>query len=545
MASYRLKLHISKSNFILLPFLAIGWVLPQVAQAAEDTLYHIHTVQAGDNLYTLASQYAGAAEKWRDIQTLNGIKNPFRLVPGSTLRIPLPEPQLLVTFAQGEVHLVKDNASQTLAIGDRLAEGAVVSTGDNSYLSLQFPDNSMVRVLSSSLVEIKKVRHQGKNWIRVLELKHGYVDINVTPRSHSSKQQSPSFEIITPGAVAAVRGTRFDWDVDANNYSTSGVTEGIVAISPRRANAKARQIQLKAGSGLIVSTSGDVGKVRPLLAPPDLDRLVDGSSPDFTRISWPPAEQASAYKVRITSGNIDDVIVNMESQKPDIRLALPGGEYAVSVRAVDADGVNGYEAHRPLSINTHPSPPLILAPAPGAILEKNHDLACTTVYGASQYHIQVATDPAFQTLVVDESELPVCRLSSSSLEDGIYYWRMQASKPSGESGPYSLPARFQVISAPQIASSASEHSSLYWVTENGVSYSAKVSKQIESLELAEEVMLPEPLLNIGNLSPGHYFMRLYARDENGLAGIKTEPREFDVSAPDTPEIERTWFDKSK
>lgn len=545
MANYRLKLHISKSNFILLPFLALGWVLPQVAQAAEDTLYHIHTVQAGDNLYTLASQYAGAAEKWRDIQTLNGIKNPFRLVPGSTLRIPLPEPQLLVTFAQGEVHLVKDNTSQTLAIGDRLAEGAVVSTGDNSYLSLQFPDNSMVRVLSGSLVEVKTVKNQGKNWIRILELKHGYVDINVTPRSHSSKVKSPSFEIITPGAVAAVRGTRFDWDVDANNYSTSGVTEGVVSISPRHSKTRARQIQLKAGSGLIVSTSGDVGKVRPLLPPPDLDKLEDNSGPDFTRISWPQAESASAYKIRITSGDIDDVIANMETRTPDIGLALQNGEYAVSVRAVDADGVNGYEAHRPFSIQMHPSPPLILAPAPGAMLENDHDLACTRVYGASQYHIQVAADPTFQTLVMDAPELPACRLSSSSLKEGIYYWRMQASKPTGETGPFSLPARFEVVSAPQTSSSASEHPSLYWVGEKGVSYSAKVSKEIESLDLAEEVLLPEPVLSTEKLSPGHYFMRLYAKDGNGLVGIKTEPREFDVTAPDTHEIERTWFDKAK
>ncbi|MEO5900017.1 MAG: LysM peptidoglycan-binding domain-containing protein [Ilumatobacteraceae bacterium] len=47
-----------------------------------------HQVQPGENLALIAAQHYGDATKWRPIASSNGIRDPFRLRPGSILDIP-------------------------------------------------------------------------------------------------------------------------------------------------------------------------------------------------------------------------------------------------------------------------------------------------------------------------------------------------------------------------------------------------------------------------------------------------------------------------
>ena len=61
--------------------LAPAW--PALAQQAL-----VHTVQPGDNLYHLAQRYLEDPSQWRQLQALNEVRNPRRLMPGSLLTIP-------------------------------------------------------------------------------------------------------------------------------------------------------------------------------------------------------------------------------------------------------------------------------------------------------------------------------------------------------------------------------------------------------------------------------------------------------------------------
>lgn len=86
-------------------------------------------------------------------------------------------------------------------------------------------------------------------------------------------------------------------------------------------------------------------------------------------------------------------------------------------------------------VNAAPSPPTLAFPADGAT---NQDTSLTLVWNssltASSYTLQVSTDPAFGTTVVNQSNLvtlsyPVSGLSKNTL----YYWRVSASNPAGTS----------------------------------------------------------------------------------------------------------------
>src|SRR5690606_36012578 len=262
--------------------LAAALLVP--VQAAADQ-HVIHEIVPGDTLISLATTYLGDPDAWTVIRDDNGVRNPRRLMPGSEILIRLPARDVAVIFAHGNVGSIdNDQGEHAVEIGQKLAEGARVRVGENSYLSLQFADGSITRVMSNSVVQLVKVREQGKTVSRIIELERGAVDVSVTPRDAGGKRRKhagSTFAIITPGAIAAVRGTRYDVTVSEAQDTTSSVTEGTVGVSSRTAARHSQEVvALSAGSGIPVDASGDLGTVRPLLPAPDLARMqTDVSNP--------------------------------------------------------------------------------------------------------------------------------------------------------------------------------------------------------------------------------------------------------------------------
>jgi hypothetical protein len=48
-----------------------------------------YRIQPGDTLITLTETWLASPRSWRDLQKLNRVPDPLRLVPGSTLRMPV------------------------------------------------------------------------------------------------------------------------------------------------------------------------------------------------------------------------------------------------------------------------------------------------------------------------------------------------------------------------------------------------------------------------------------------------------------------------
>ncbi|GEM_PF-1253390 len=108
---------------------------------------------------------------------------------------------------------------------DFLIEGDRVQTLSGTNLFMEFPDNSTVWVGPRSLFRIKKVSDEknslymsrGTLGARVIHLIEGII----------------TFEVETPSAVAAVRGTEFSLIVDRNKTIIT-VYEGVVSFTSER-----------------------------------------------------------------------------------------------------------------------------------------------------------------------------------------------------------------------------------------------------------------------------------------------------------------------
>ena len=73
--------------------------------------------------------------------------------------------------------------------------------------------------------------------------------------------------------------------------------------------------------------------------------------------------------------------------------------------------------------------PLLIAPAYGQDeVSVTPELSWTTISGATAYQLQVATDNAFENLVVDEDNVSTTSITLPELEDDMmFYWRVAAT----------------------------------------------------------------------------------------------------------------------
>jgi hypothetical protein len=119
-----------------------------------------------------------------------------------------------VKTASGAVMVVHDGASRPLAIGDRVFQADLVSTGQDGSVGITFADNCRLSLGSSSELvldrfEFNTTTHQGKF---DSSLKAGTLAV----KSGQIVEQTPeAMTITTPAAVLGIRGTELVVRADA------------------------------------------------------------------------------------------------------------------------------------------------------------------------------------------------------------------------------------------------------------------------------------------------------------------------------------------
>lgn len=138
-------------------------------------------------------------------------------------------------ISQAKVLDVKANkkpaSKQVLVINSQLNEGDVVVTGANSIAKLRFFDASVTVIQPNSSIEIaKSYQYTGLGEVVTeLALSIGRTEVLANP----NRNVNSHFQIQTPSAVAAVRGTEFRVGVEGENrqLALQETLEGKVAFS--------------------------------------------------------------------------------------------------------------------------------------------------------------------------------------------------------------------------------------------------------------------------------------------------------------------------
>jgi hypothetical protein len=128
----------------------------------------------------------------------------------------------------------------------------------------------------------------------------------------------------------------------------------------------------------------------------------------------------------------------------------PSTKYYWRVSAANGLGSSAYSGTWSFTTFTSPpAVPVLSTPANGASgVATNPTLVWNPSMVAASYHVQLATDPAFATTLVDESALTATSYVVSGLAPGTkYYWRVSATNVLGSSA-YSSAWSFTTVVPP-------------------------------------------------------------------------------------------------
>jgi hypothetical protein len=351
-----------------------------------------------------------------------------------------------------------------------------------------------------------------------LHLTNGRVDIRAQPAVGPGTR----FEIHTPAAVSAVRGTQYRAATqDKDNATWVEVLEGKVATT---GSTKTRLVPAKYGTKVV---QGEPPlPPRPLLKAPALNPLPE----KIERIGWPliwdEVEGAAKYHTEIAA-KPDFALILWERYTDGPRTPLPDladGSYFVRVRAIDALGIEGLDRLQQFVLDARPQPPAPLDPKDeGAVRSATPKLSWTDSTEATSYRLQLATDAQFTHLLLDQNKLTANSLETPAIPLGKYHWRLASVSASGEQGPYGPPRAFEIKPVPAqpeaaISGDKDKVVASWQAGAEGQTYQVQVARDKEFKTLLQDESIAEPQLEIPQVKGMLRYLRVRIVEPDGYLG---------------------------
>ncbi|MBK7955071.1 MAG: FecR domain-containing protein [Candidatus Accumulibacter sp.] len=426
--------------------LLLAATLPLAAAAAERTSpvpAWRYTVRPGDTLIQIAERYLVDGSDWQAIQKDNQVDDPYRLLPGTVLRLPAAllrrsPAEVTVVASAGNVRLRSGGGDwQEAASGQRLAAGSTLETLDDGHATLRLADGSTLLLAPNSqlVFDALGVYARGLMVDTRLRLQRGHGDIDANPARRANRH----LQIQTPSAQVVVRGTQFRVSVD-DDTTREGTLAGLVAVS-----GDGRAVQVAQGRGTIVRRGEAPSAPVALLAAPDVSALPERFEHLPLRFALPRLPGAEAWHGQIAAAQAPDHIrLSKTARGEALTFAdLPNGDYLLRLRAVHGNGLHGIEAVHRFVLFARPFPPGLNHPGDAATIRSARPtFAWGSVVGVRDYHLQVASRPDFAHPLQAASSAENHWEAPADLPAGLLYWRAASVDEAGQQGPWSVASEF-------------------------------------------------------------------------------------------------------
>jgi hypothetical protein len=429
-----------------------AWVLLLLTSLPAVAGEWVYTVVEGDNLWDFSTRHLDSTLRYEALRRLNAIEQPRRMRPGTRIRVPMKwirsnPAHATIAAVQGNVALMRSDGTLAPepATGTLILLGDTLRTAAESSVSIRFADASKITLYQNGEMRFDHLSAHGETGMvdSRVRLNGGRVDTHVTPAVGPGSR----FEIHTPSAISAVRGTRYRAAVLDQDISAIEVTGGRVLASGASASRMVRD-----GFGTRVAVGAAPEKPRPLLPAPQL-----AAQPERIRalnhvLEWTALSGAQAYRVQISRRTAPDVLAwEQLTERP--RLPLPDladGAYAARVRGVDASGLEGRDTIFDLHIDTRPRAPVPLQPGDGKVLRGTPaKLRWSASADAHRYILEIAATPDFNAPVTQVANLEETQyVTAAGTPPGTYYWRVKSVATDGKVGPAGDVRHWQVKAVP-------------------------------------------------------------------------------------------------
>ncbi len=435
-------------------YLAILWIVflfsPLLLSAdAPDKAVVTITVSKTDTLVNICKEWLQNPHEWQTISTFNQLKNPHRIYPGQRIKIPAILLKGIpmegdVTFIKGNVWVSPKGArSKTLLKkGDTVGQNTQIETGKKSAVEITFEDGSTVFLKPDTRVSIKAARQRQPYFIiRKLFMPAG----RTIMRIQKSTGGDSRFEIHTPSAVSAARGTQFRVSVDNDETTRTEVMDGMVGVAGIK-----KEVVLNPGQGTWVEKGKQPNPAQMLLPPPTLEglRTLYQRLPVDVSLVMPQKAVAAKLIIAKDSGMKDVIQEHMiQNGTPVPNIMLPDGDYYCQTLSINPAGLEGLPlTPERFKVRRHPFPPFVQRPVNGQEFKtKQVKVEWLMVNHAVSYEIHVSKESDFQNLY--QNNQGISGTSTIVLLDtyGVYYFRVRAIAGDGFKGLWSDTMSFRFV----------------------------------------------------------------------------------------------------
>jgi FecR protein/LysM domain len=407
----------------------------------------VYVTQPGDTLLGIKAKFATDNVRWLEMAKLNKISNDKRLPAGKKLLFPIS--WLASQPGAAKINMVSGKATvngQAITAGMLISESARISTEDNSAVVLELSDGSKLRVGSASTIVVDRLKQYHSDQIveARVRLERGRVEALVT------EQRKKPFDILTPGATAAVRGTHFGVTLDepsnGSPASLASVDVGKGKVDWVGVKTAAKEY-LPGGFGSSVNEVGLISKPEALLPPIEVNAFPKEVSKTISTLSFSPLAGATTYRVQVASdSNFEKLLYENVVPKPRLfLLSDKDGDHYIRVNAITANLIEGMTATAKVSVQARPIAPDGMSPPDATGVFNNAATLSWADTPGNSYRLQAAKDENFKNPILDS----VTQLQNANLtlSPGKTFWRV-ASIQNGKQGPFSDAKHIELKLAP-------------------------------------------------------------------------------------------------
>lgn len=489
----------------------------------------VYRVRPGDTLWDFSAAHLKPGHRWQQLQAYNRIADPYHLPPGSTLQVPItwlraePARARVVAVSGPALTQLPGQPPDPALAGQLLPVGSLVETEPEASLTLQFADGSRLLLRGGSRLRLDRLSAYagGAMADTRLHLQRGRITNTVRKQASGG---AASFQVETPNATSAVRGTVFR--VDAEESGTQAeVLEGSVAVS-----SGSRKALLPHGYGAAVSArAGAAIRPVPLLPAPNLSALPKLQRKVRPELAWPAVTGAREYRV-LVSPTADFASLLVDKAYPDAKAVLPAlddGDYVVRINAVDSHGLEGRDAVARITVQARPEPPYAISPVAGStVKDKQPAFRWSGVADAAGYIVEVASDADFTQPVAGAREFHGTEFHPAQpMLPGEYHWRVATRDRNGRTGPFGDPMPFVFKPLPEVGEiGAGDDDGLPGTTfrwQEGDAtqrYRFQMSRTADFARTKVDQVVEDPQITVSRLGGGTWYVRAQTIDADGYAG---------------------------
>lgn len=507
--------------------------LPHASSAANgDWTY---TIKPKDTPASIADRLLADRHGPTQLMGYNGMTREARLEPGETLQVPLrwlerrPRPAE-ATAVQGEAWRMRhpERSRGRLKRGDQLNVGEGVRTGSNGYVRIRLADGSKLSVEPRTELIFNRLTQYGRGAMADtrMNLERGRIETQVESR----EQEGARYEIHTPSAVAAVRGTRFGLE-SGSDGTLLEVREGEVWFGTSRDGEPVRE----GYSAFLESGSGSAPVIRPLPPSPRITSGPESTEQLPATVAWQAPEGVRRFRMDLYRADSGKRVRSETTSERRYELSdLENGDYRLRLASLGDHRLGGADTLE-FSVGLQARPALLREPGRDARPDREQPRFRWSLQGdEEEARVQVARSPEFSDIVATSpwKRNESARLSEP-LEPGRYCWRV-VTRAGGDSRARSPVNCFEIagkLTTTRIinTNTIDDRVDLYWKSvENAERYRLQIAEDenFESIVQDREVNDTEIRMR---LDPGErYHVRVKGLAPEPMSSRWGEVREIAV-----------------